>query len=76
MLQPIQYQETCQLVDHNYNLVCCLVQLGQTSREMLAAFFFSSTSNPQGLPNPMSDKSGSHCVFSRGLPVLENELLS
>lgn len=57
--------------------VCCLVQLGQTSREMLAAFFsFSSTSNPRGLPNPISDKSGSHCVFFGGLPVSENELLS
>lgn len=78
MLQPSQYQETCQLVDHNYNLGVLSGPTWTNQQRNGGRFFFpfSSTSNPRGLPNPISDKSGGHCVFFGGLPVSENELLS
>lgn len=76
VLQPIQYEETCQLVDHNYNLSVLSGPTWTKKQRNAGCFFFSSsTSNPRGLPNPMSDKSVSHCVFFEALPVQENELL-
>lgn len=40
-----------------------LVQLGQTSGEMLAGYSFSRHQNPQWLPNPMSQTSVSQSVI-------------
>lgn len=77
MLQFIQYQGTRQLVDHNYNLRVFSGPAWTNQRKNMDAggFVLFSTSNPQRLPNPMSDKSASRHVLSRRIPVLENELL-